>query len=143
MKLAYNEAERAFEVNEVPVGAIIVKNNKVIASAHNLVETDKDPTAHAEIIALKKAANILGNWRLNDCSIYVTLEPCPMCTGALIQSRISKIFFGTYDMNDGCCGSYINLTKILKKDIKIYGGIMEDKCQDILNRFFSKKRAEG
>ena len=106
---ALKEAKKAEAMNEVPVGAVIVKNGKIIAAAHNITETLKDPTAHAEIIAIKRAASYLKNWRLNGCELYVTLEPCPMCAGAILQSRISKIYIGTFDPRLGACGSIINI----------------------------------
>ena len=111
MDIALDEAKIAVLKDEVPVGAVIVKNGEVIASAHNLRETLNDPTAHAEILAIKKASGILKNWRLNECEMYVTLEPCPMCAGAILQSRIRKLYIGTIDPSMGCCGSVVDLVQ--------------------------------
>ena len=114
LSLALEEAEKAREKGEVPVGAVIVKNGEIIAWAHNLKETLKDPTAHAEILAIREACNKLNNWRLHGCEMYVTLEPCPMCAGAILQSRLSKIYIGTFDDTTGAAGSvavsYTHLT---------------------------------
>ena len=107
LSLALEEAEKAREKGEVPVGAVIVKDGEIIARAHNLKETLKDPTAHAEILAIREACNKLNNWRLNGCEMYVTLEPCPMCAGAILQSRLSKIYIGTFDDTTGAAGSVV------------------------------------
>ncbi|AEB77183.1 nucleoside deaminase [Clostridium botulinum] len=141
MKLALKEAEIAKNKEEVPVGAVIVKNGKVIASAHNLRETLKDPTAHAEILAIKKACGILGNWRLSECEMYVTLEPCPMCTGAIIQSRIKKIYIGTFDPVAGCCGSVVDLAqnRYLNTMVDVTW-IYDKECSEILTNFFKNRR---
>ena len=104
MKQALIEARKAYEKEEIPVGAIIVRDNKIIAKAHNIKEEKNDTTKHAEIIAIQKASKKLGSWRLNDCEMYVTLEPCAMCAGALIQSRIKKVYIGTMDLKTGACG---------------------------------------
>ena len=128
--------------NEIPVCALIVKENVLISKAINQTEVLKDATAHAEILALREAANVLENWRLNDCILYTTLEPCAMCTGAIINSRISKVVFGAYDLNAGACGSKINLFKDLGKEnqIEIIGGIMELECAKLLKEFFVLRR---
>lgn len=112
MSEALNEAKKAQNMNEVPVGAVIVKDNRIIGSGYNMTEILKDPTAHAEIIAIKNACNFINNWRLTGCELYVTLEPCPMCAGAILQSRISKVYIGTFDPRFGACGSIVNLYKI-------------------------------
>lgn len=139
MEIALDEAKIAALKDEVPVGAVIVKNGEVIASAHNLRETLNDPTAHAEILAIKKASSILKNWRLNECEMYVTLEPCPMCSGAILQSRIRKLYIGTIDPSMGCCGSVVDLVqnRYLKTalDIKWFN---DDRCSSILTKFFQK-----
>lgn len=128
--------------DEVPVCALIVKNNVLISKAINKTEKVLDPTAHAEIVAIKKAAKALGNWRLKDCTLYVTLEPCPMCMGAILNSRISKLIFGAYDLNLGACGSAVNLASELNKknQIDIMGGILELEASKLLKEFFSLKR---
>lgn len=141
MEIALEEARIAEKLNEVPVGAVIVKNNKVIAKAHNLREILKDPTAHAEVLAIKKASEVLNNWRLNECEMYVTLEPCPMCAGAIIQSRIRRLYIGTFDPVSGCCGSVLNMTEneALNTMIDVKWAYDEE-CSDILQEFFRKRR---
>lgn len=141
IEIALKEAQIARELDEVPVGAVIVKAGKVIATAHNLREKLKDPTAHAEILAIKKACELLGDWRLTECEMYVTLEPCPMCTGAIIQSRIKKLYIGTFDPITGCCGSVINLiqNEYLNTMIDIKW-LYDEKCSDILTNFFKNRR---
>lgn len=127
---------------EIPVCALVVKDNVLISSGLNQVETLKDPTAHAEIVAIKEASSFLSNWRLNDCVMYTTLEPCSMCAGAIINSRISKLVFGAYDMNSGAFGSALNITFDLGKQdqIEIIGGILEMETGKLLKEFFSLKR---
>lgn len=124
---------------EVPVCAIIVKENKLVSIATNKVETYCDPTAHSEIYAIREASKLLGRWRLNGCTMYVTLEPCPMCMGAILNSRISKLVFGAYDLSAGACFSLFNLSQILVKEnqIEIIGGILELDCSKILKDFFT------
>lgn len=131
-----------YEKNEVPVCAIIVKNNKLISYGLNLIESLNDSTAHAEIIAIKKASQVISNWRLNDCTIYCTLEPCSMCMGAILNSRISKLIFGAYDKVAGACGSILDLAYELRKEkqIEIIGGICEAECAEILKKFFISRR---
>ncbi|MDP2364693.1 MAG: tRNA adenosine(34) deaminase TadA [Ignavibacteria bacterium] len=142
MYAALQEAERAFEDDEVPVGAVVVHKNKIIGRGYNQIEKLKDATAHAEMIALTSASNHLGNWRLNECAIYVTLEPCIMCTGALLSSRISELYFGANDIKFGACGSIYNLAEESKVNhtIKVYGGILAKESEDLLKSFFNKKR---
>lgn len=125
--------------NDIPVGAVIVKDNQIIASGFNTKEKDNDITSHAEIIALKNASNILGNWRLDDCDIYVTLEPCPMCGWAILQSRIKNIYFGSYDNKYGAF-SVTHLEKISDSKSVIYGGICEQDCDALLKVFFINLR---
>lgn len=143
ISLALEEAKKAQEKDEVPVGAIIVKDNKIIAKAHNLKESTMDPTGHAEILAIKKASKILNRWRLNDCEMYVTLEPCPMCAGAIVQSRIKKLYIGTFDPRTGACGSVLNITQDERLnhwvDVK---WLYDDNCSKILENFFKYKRKE-
>ena len=122
------------------VGALIVKDNEVIAETFNQKELLNDVTAHAEILAIREAEQKLKKWRLDDCEMYVTLEPCPMCAWAIINSRIKTVYFGAYDHNYGALGSKIDLRKIANSKLKVYGGIMEKECTEILNNFFQKNR---
>lgn len=145
MFAALQEAEKAFEEKEVPVGAVIVKKNRIIGRGYNQVEKLKDATAHAEMIALTAGANHLGNWRLNECSIYVTLEPCIMCTGAMLSSRINELFFSTFDPKFGACGSVYNLAEDGKTNhkIKVYSGIYAEESKKLLQDFFLKIKTEN
>ena len=141
MSIAIEEANVALKKGEVPVGAVIVKDGKVVAKAHNLRETLKNPLAHAEIIAINEACKILGDWRLTECSMYVTLEPCPMCTGAILQSRLKDVYFGAFSKDNGCMGTVVNLPAQLKNfSITTYGGIMEDQCAKLISSFFETDR---
>ena len=142
MKLALNQAHIAYKQNEIPVGAIITYKGKIVGKGYNQVEGLQDATAHAEIIAITSAENTLGNWRLKDCDIYVTLEPCIMCSGAITNSRIRNIYFGAYDQKFGGCSSLYNLCNDprLNHTCGIKGGIMEIDCNWILNEFFQKAR---
>ena len=144
MKEALKEAKKAYDKNEIPVGAIIVKDNKIIARAHNIKEEKNDTTKHAEIIAIQKASKKLGTWRLLNCEMYVTLEPCSMCAGALIQARIKKVNIGTMDEKTGACGSVLNLLEDYKfnHNVEIEKDIMKDECEHILKEFFKKLRKE-
>jgi len=137
---ALQEAEKALEENEVPVGAVVVKENKIIGRGYNQVERLKDATAHAEMIALTAAANHIGNWRLSECSIYVTLEPCVMCTGALLASRIKELYFSIFDPKFGACGSIYNLAEDGKTNhkINVYSGIYAEESKKLLEEFFNK-----
>lgn len=145
MKEALKQAQKAFEKDEVPVGAVIVKNNKIIARAYNLKETRNDCSKHAEIIAIQKASKKLEAWRLTDCEIYVTLEPCSMCAGAIIQSRIKKVYIGTMDPKTGACGSVYNMFKDYKFNhtVEVEYGVLQEKCEKILKEFFKKLRKRG
>ena len=138
---ALKEAKRSLLLHEVPVGVVIVKDNKVIARAHNLRETLQDATAHAEVLVIKKACEVLGSWRLTGCDMYVTLEPCPMCAGAILQSRISKLYIGAFDPRTGSCGSVINLLQndALNHWIEI-NWLYNDECSNLLTSFFKDKR---
>ncbi|NLK95143.1 MAG: nucleoside deaminase [Clostridiales bacterium] len=141
MDEALKEAYVAFEEGEVPVGVVIVKDNKIIARAHNLKEKMMDVTKHAEIIAIQKASKVLKNWRLNGCEMYVTLEPCIMCMGAIIQSRVSKLHIGTFNKDMGACGSVINLSN--NRSLNSFVGIdwcYDERCSEVLNDFFNNKR---
>ena len=142
MNYAYREAEKAFEKNEVPVGCIIVFQNSIIAKAHNQVESLKDPTAHAEILAITSAAEYLQSKQLVGCTMYVTLEPCVMCAGAIVLSKIENLFFGAYDVKSGACGSVMNVTNnnSLNHSCNVLGGIEDEKCREILKSFFDVKR---
>ena len=138
---ALKEARRSLLLNEVPVGAIIVKDDKIIARAHNLRETLQEVTAHAEILAIKEACVVMGSWRLTGCEMYVTLEPCPMCAGAILQSRISKLHIGMFDPSVGACGSVINL--IQNDDLNHWTEInwlYNEECGNLLTDFFKDKR---
>ena len=138
MKEALKEAQKAYKKLEVPVGAIIVKDGKIVARAHNLKETKNDTTKHAEILAIEKASKKLSNWRLIDCEMYVTLEPCPMCAGAIVNSRIKKVNIGAMDEKTGACGSKLNLLQDFNFDTKVDMeiGILENECRELLQKFF-------
>lgn len=142
MKQALLQAEKAFAAEEVPVGAIVVHNGKVIGRGHNQKEQFNDPTAHAEMIAITAAANTLGDWRLNDCYLYVTKEPCPMCSGAIINARIKMIIFGCYDEERGCCGSLYQLCgdPRFKTTIAVKGGVLENDSLSLIQNFFKVRR---
>lgn len=142
MKEALIEARKAFELGEVPIGAVIVKDGQVIARGHNLTETAKDPTAHAEMIAIRQAAEVLGGWRLPGCSMYVTVEPCSMCAGAMVWSRIENLYIGAMDPKAGACGSVFNIAEEdrLNHRIHVERGILEDECSNIMKEFFRQLR---
>jgi len=144
MEQAYKEALKAYKKNEVPIGAVIVKDGKIIARGHNERELKQDATLHAEITAIRKACKKLNSWRLNDCDIYVTLEPCAMCAGALIQSRIKTLYIGALDPRAGAAGSVIDVFKIKEFNhrVEVVYGIMEEECSEILKRFFRELRAK-
>ena len=145
MKSAFREAEKAFEKGEVPIGAVVVKKGQIIGRGYNQCESLTDPTAHAEIIAITSAANTIKDWRLKDCNLYVTKEPCPMCAGALVNARISLLAFGIYDEKEGCCGSLYQLCRDnrFKHQLTVKGGIMEDPCTLIIQEFFKKQREKN
>ena len=142
MTLALQEAKRAAEIDEVPIGAVVVKDDEVISKAHNLRETLQDATAHAELLAIKEACEVLGTWRLIGCTLYVTLEPCPMCAGAIILSRVDKLVFGAKDPKGGACGSVVNLTADDRFNHRpeVIEGVMAKECGEILKAFFHGKR---
>ena len=142
MFAALQEAEQAFEEDEVPVGAVVTYENKIIGRGHNQIEMLKDPTAHAEMIAITSAANYLNNWRLNGCDIYITLEPCIMCTGAILSSRVQNLYFSTFDPKFGACGSVYNLIeeKRYNHSLNLYSGIFETESKILLENFFQKIR---
>lgn len=142
MKEALKEAKKAYDKLEVPVGCVIVKDNKIIARAHNLKESKSDTTKHAEIIAIQKASKKLKSWRLLDCEMYVTLEPCSMCSGAIINSRIKKIYIGTLDEKTGAAGSVLNLFEdyTFNHKVEVEKGIMKEECENLLKSFFKMLR---
>ncbi|HBC95374.1 MAG TPA: tRNA-specific adenosine deaminase [Clostridium sp.] len=141
MAEALRQAKIGLKLGEVPVGAVITRDHKIISEACNLRETLKDPTAHAEIIAIRKASKILKNWRLNDCGMYVTLEPCIMCAGAILQCRISELYIGAFDPDAGACGSVINVlqNELLNHWTSIQWDCKKE-CSDMLKQFFKNKR---
>ena len=142
MELALREAEKAAHAGEVPVGAVVVLDDKVIARGHNRTERDGDPTAHAEIVAIRKASKKIGNWRLSGAELYVTLEPCTMCIGAAVLARIDRLVFGCKDPKSGAVGSLYDISKEsrLNHEIKVSQGILEEECSQILKRFFKQLR---
>ncbi len=144
MKSALKQAQKAYEKEEIPVGAIIVKDGKIIARAHNNKENKADTTQHAEIIAIQKASKKLNSWRLQDCEMYVTLEPCPMCAGALIQARLKKVYIGTMDEKTGACGSVLNLLEdyTFNHKVEVETGIKQKECEKILKDFFKRLRSK-
>ncbi len=142
MSEALNEAKKAYQEGEVPIGAVIVKDGQIIARGHNLVGQKNDPTAHAEIVALRNAAQVIGGWRLTECDLYVTIEPCAMCAGAMVLSRIRKVYIGAMDPKAGACGSVMNVIQEerLNHYIEMETGIMQDECRSIIKNFFREKR---
>ena len=145
MMQALQQAQLAYDEDEVPVGAIIVHKDRVIAAAHNQRETLKDPTAHAEMIAITQAAEALQSWRLLDCTLYVTLEPCPMCAGAIVQARIPTVIFGTTDPKAGAAHSLYQITNDsrLNHQATVIGGVLKEECKSILQEFFRQQRSLG
>ncbi len=142
MNEALKEAQKAYKKLEVPVGVVIVKDNKIIARGYNQKEFKNSPIKHAEIMAIEKACKKISNWRLNDCEMYVTLEPCSMCAGAIINSRIKKIYIGAMEHNSGACGSKLNLLQDFdfETKVEIETGILQEECQQILKNFFKEIR---
>ena len=142
MKIALKLAEKAFTQNEIPVGSVIVKENRIIGRGYNQKERLIDPTAHAEIISISAASSTINDWRLNGATIYVSKEPCSMCAGAIINSRISRLVFGAYDDQKGCCGSMYQICgdKRLGSNTVVKGGVLEEGCSRILSEFFHLKR---
>ena len=145
MRLALDQARAAFEEGEVPIGAVVVHEGRVIAEAHNQREALRDPTAHAEMIAITQAAETLGSWRLLDCTLYVTLEPCPMCAGAIVQARIPRVVYGAVDLKAGACHTLYQITADprLNHQALAVGGVLVDECRGILREFFLAQRALG
>ncbi len=142
MRLAVREAERASEHEDVPVGAVVVRNGEVLASAHNERELRGDPTAHAEMLALREAARVLGSWRVLDAVLYVTLEPCAMCAGAIVLARVARVVYGTSDPKAGACGSVVDLLALeaLNHRPEVAGGLLADECGELLRGFFATRR---
>ena len=142
MRLALEEARLAFAEGEVPIGAVVVHNQQVIAKAHNEKELRQDPTAHAEVLAVQRATHALGAWRLSEATLYVTLEPCPMCAGALVQARLKTLVFGAADLKGGAVGSVTNVLDVNRWNhrIEVVAGILEEECAQILKDFFRKLR---
>ncbi len=138
MKRAIEFAKQAG--GEIPVGAVIVKDGEIVAGAFNRKEEFNDVTAHAEILAIREAAQKLNRWRLDDCEMYVTLEPCPMCAWAIVNSRIKTVYFGSYDMNYGALGSKIDVRPLANSKLKVFGGIMEQECDELLKNYFDGLR---
>lgn len=144
LRIAIEKAVEGMEKGELPIGAVIVKNGEIIASCHNEKEMRNDPTAHAEILAIREATKVLGDWRLNGCEMYVTLEPCPMCISAIAQSRIDRVYIGTYNRDMGACGTVIDLAKNyeLKTNVDLRW-LCSDECKELMQSFFIKRRNEN
>jgi len=142
MRLAIDEALKAKDKLEVPIGAVIVQNDEVIASAYNLRETEQRSVAHAELLAIDEACKKLRTWRLEDATLYVTLEPCPMCAGAIVLSRVKRVVFGAYDPKGGCAGTLLNLLEFEKfnHQAEVVGGMLEEECGSLLTTFFRELR---
>jgi tRNA(adenine34) deaminase len=142
MMMALEEARQAAEEGEIPVGAVLVKDDEVLARTHNLREASGNPLDHAELLALKEGASRLGGWRLDGSTLYVTLEPCPMCAGALVQARVSRLVFGARDLKLGAAGSRYNLVvdEVTNHRLEVMDGILEKDCRDLLRRFFESRR---
>ena len=141
MSEALNEARKAFEIGEVPVGAVIVYKDEIIARGHNLKETTGQPSAHAEMTVIAEAARVIGDWRLNECDLYVTMEPCPMCAGAIVQARIRKMFYSVRDLKSGAVDSIISLLKFpWNHKVEVEEGILASECEKILKEFFCQLR---
>lgn len=141
MQLAIEQAGYASSIGEVPVGCVVVKDGVVISKGYNFRETHKTALGHAEILAIQNACKEVGDWRLTGCTLYVTLEPCPMCMGAIINARVDKVVFGAFDKESGCCGSFIHLAEFgFSHRPRVLGGICEDECVELLEVFFAKAR---
>ncbi len=145
MKEALKQAKKARDIEEVPIGCVIVYQDKIIGRGYNRRRIDKNTLSHAELNAIKKASKKLGDWRLDDCEMYVTLEPCQMCAGAIVQSRIKKVYIGCMNPKAGCAGSILNLLQIEKfnHQVEIIKGILEDECSSIMKEFFKNLRIKG
>ncbi|MDQ0063899.1 tRNA adenosine(34) deaminase TadA [Paenibacillus harenae] len=142
MTEAIAEARKAEQIGEVPIGAVIVRDNEIIGRGYNLRETNLDPTAHAEMVAIRDATERIGAWRLLDCTLYVTLEPCPMCAGAIVQSRVKRVVYGTTDPKAGCAGTLMNLLQEprFNHETELTSGILQEECASLLTQFFRRLR---
>ena len=142
MRLALKEAKMAFDAGEVPVGAVLVKDGEVVCRAHNRRESLHDPTAHAELLCLREGARLLGDWRLRECTLYVTLEPCPMCAGAMVMSQLGQCVFGAADPRQGCCGSVYDLPgdAALGGSTRWQSGVLAEECAALMTAFFQRRR---
>jgi len=142
MRLALEQAKKAKDLDEVPIGALIIRNDEILSLAHNEKERSQDPTGHAEILAIKRAAAKIGHWRLEDAILYVTLEPCPMCAGAIIQSRIKHLVYGANDPKGGAVDSVVKLLQgnLWNHKVVVTAGILEEECSELLKEFFKGKR---
>lgn len=138
---AINEAKKAYEKDEIPIGAVIVMNKKIIAKSHNMCECQNNPTMHAEINAINKACEVLNTKFLDECEMYVTVEPCPMCAGAIALSRIKRVFIGCDEPKTGALGSITDISKLLPYKAEIYHGFCEDECKELMKKFFLNKRS--
>lgn len=144
MKEAMKQAKKADKINEVPIGCVIVYEDRIIARAYNRRNTDKNTLAHAELLAIKKASKVLGDWRLEDCTMYITLEPCQMCAGAIVQARIKRVVVGSMNPKAGCAGSVLNLLQMnqFNHQVELETGVMEEECSRMLKEFFKRLREE-
>lgn len=144
MREALKQAKKADKIDEVPIGCVIVYQDKIIARAYNRRNTDKNTLAHAEILAIKKASKVIGDWRLEECTMYITLEPCPMCAGAIVQARIPRVVIGSMNPKAGCAGSVINLLQMeqFNHQVDLQIGILKDPCTEILKDFFRRLRCQ-
>lgn len=142
MKAAMKQAKKAYQLDEVPIGCVIVQNDKIIARGYNRRNTDKNTLAHAELSAIRKASRKTGDWRLEDCTMYVTLEPCQMCAGAIVQSRLKKVVIATMNPKAGCAGSVLNLLQMpqFNHQVEIERGVLETECSEMLSAFFRQLR---
>ena len=143
MKEALKQAKKAYAIEEVPIGCVIVQNDKIIARAYNRRNTDKCTLSHAEILAIKKAAKKTGDWRLEDCTIYITLEPCQMCAGAIVQARIPRVVIGSMNGKAGCAGSILNLLEMkeFNHQCQVERGVLDEECSSLLSQFFKELRS--
>ena len=142
MREAVNEAKKAFELDETPIGAVIVQDGKIIGRGYNRRNSEKNPLCHAEIIAINEAAKYIGDWRIENCTIYVTVEPCPMCAGAIVQARIPTVLFGTENVKAGCCGSVLNLMQQEKLNhrAEVISDVLKEECSSLMKEFFKNMR---
>lgn len=145
MREALKQARKAYALGEVPIGCVIVYEGKIIGRGYNRRNTDKNTLSHAEITAIRKASKIIGDWRLEDCTLYVTLEPCQMCAGAIVQARISEVVMGCMNPKAGCAGSVLNILEMpeFNHQVKVSRGILEQECSDMLKTFFTELRARN